>query len=443
MPSQRRSSYIFALSGVGAVQPNFDTAMPDAALNTAWTITSDTLPGVEEELQRTLDCTGQDLIGLELIRRVARWNFDFEADPTLIAPAVAYLAGAAGAPTGTPANQVFTVTIVGTGGTFFFRLPVGSRMKDAAPLPYNPAASDIKRVLENLTAIGRGQLVVTSLGGGAFTVEVAGNLARGSLGALTADDTALTGPGAGVTVEETTPAVQRAHGITRTNGVQPPPWSAIVGSKTSGRALRKWFSLVADSLRIGGGRANPRLTASMGVGGSAEKKYAGGGYVLPACQIYRAARFLDCDLIIDGVSYQANNLWRAFELRASNGLILDEDAQTDQDEDIHRAERADQRPFVIDATILGEEGDDLHALAESRGEVEVSLRVGRSGLNTTFDAPKAVVSLRNPAVVFDGTARRSALALTIEPELIPGDSTTPWTATANVGQSATLLTPAV
>lgn len=444
MPTQRRRSYKFAMSGVGAVQPNFDTPMPDAALNTAWNITSDTLPAVEEELTRNLDCTQQDLTGVELQRRFASWGFDFEADPAMLAPAVAYLAGVAAAPTGSPRNQQFTLTRANaTGGSFFLNLPVGTRLKPTAPIPYNFTAADLKRALENLTAIGRGQLTVTDLTGGVFLIEVGGNLQRGSLGALAADVTALLGVGASVTVPETQTAIQRAHAISRTNGDQPPAWSAIIGSETSTRALRKWISLVLNSLRIGGGRNQPRVTASATVNGSAEPHYAAAGFVLPVCQIYRAIRFLDCALIIDGVNYQANNLWRRFELRAANNLITDEDANTDQDEDIHRAERADQRSFIVDADISGEEGDDLHSAAETKAEVPVSLRLGRLGNNITFNFPKALLSLRGGARVnFDGTARRSVIPLQIEPELIPGDATTPWTATAYVGQSATLLTPA-
>jgi hypothetical protein len=442
MPSNRRRTYKFAMSGVGAVQPDFDTPMTDASLDTAWNITSDTLPTVEEELTRILDCTQQDLTGVELQRRFARWNFDFEPDPAMLAPAVAYLAGVAATPTGTPRNQVFTLTIANaTGGTFKLLLAVGSRLKETAPIPYNFDAATLKRALENLTAIGRGQLTVTSSGGGVFPITVAGNLARGSLGAITSDVSALVGVGASVAVPETQTAIQRAHAIHRLTGDQPPPWSAVIGSENSTAALRKWVSLVTDSLRMGGGRNAPRLTASMGVAGSAEPHFAAAGFVLPACQIYRAARFLDCDLIIDGVSYQDANRWRAFELRAGNNLITDEDANTDRDEDIHRAERGDVRAFAIDATILGDESDDLHEAARFRSEVPVSLRVGRSGNNITFTLPKALLSLRSPDIVFDGSARRSAIALTIEPELIPGDSSTPWTAVANVNQSQTLLTP--
>jgi hypothetical protein len=430
------------MSGVGAVQPDFDTPMPDAALNVAWNVTSDTLPSVEEELTRILDCTQQDLTGVELQRRFARWGFDFETDPAMLAPAVAYLAGVAGTPTGTPRNQIYTLTIAGaTSGTFKLLLAVGGRLKETAPIPYNFTAADLKRALENLTAIGRGQLTVIDTGGGAFTVEVGGNLQRGTLGAITSNVTGLNG-GATVAVAVTQTAIQRAHAISRTTGDQPPAWSAIIGSEASAYALRKWISLVLDSLRIGGGRATPRLTASATVAGSAEPHYAAAGYVLPVCQIYRAVRFLDCELIIDGVNYQTSNLWRNFELRAGNNLITDEDANTDRDEDIHRAERGDVRSFVIDADIAGEEGDTLHEMARFRSEVAASLRIGRSGNNVTFTIPKALVSLRGGGIGFDGSARRSTIQLQLEPELIPGDSSTPWSAVANVGQSATLLTPA-
>jgi hypothetical protein len=441
LPSQRRSSYIFALNGAGAVQPNFDTPMPDASFDTAWDVSSDTLPGVEEEIARILDCTQQDLVALELLRRVMRWSVDFQADPVMLAIAVAYIESVAGAPTGPPRNQIQTIVIAGaTSGTFRLQLMVGGYAKLTPPIPYNPTIADVKRAVESLTAIGRGQTVVANPSGTTFTVEIAGNLARATLPAMTSIITNLNG-GASVGVSITQTAIQRAHAISRIAGYQPVAFGVMTGSKTSTRERRKWSGVVADSLRVGGGRATPRLTATLGVAGNADVGYADPSYTLPNCQIYRAARFLDCDLIIDGVSYQDNNLWRSFELRRNNGLIVDEDAQTSRDEDIHRAERADNRTLVIDASILGEEGDDIYEMAKYRQEVPVSLRVGRSGRNIVWTAPKAVLSLRNPSLSPDGTARRGAIQLSIEPELIPGDATTPYTIVANVEQSATLLTP--
>jgi hypothetical protein len=142
------------------------------------------------------------------------------------------------------------------------------------------------------------------------------------------------------------------------------------------------------------------------------------------------------------VDYALNNTLRDFEVSLSNGLIVDDDAYTAQDEDIHRAERADQRVMTINAGILGEHNDVIYDLAASLGEVPVSLRVGRSGNGILFNLPKGSVSLRNPELAYDGTAKRSKIQIQIEPELVPGDSTTPFTVDALVGISSTLLTVA-
>lgn len=440
MPSQRRSSYKFAFSGAGGVQADFDTPMPDASLDTAWDVSSDTLPGVEDEVDRILDCTQQDLVALELLRRVMRWSVDFQADPVMLAIAVAYIESVAGTPTGTPRNQRQDIVIAGaTSGTFRARMLIGAYIKETPPIPFAPTIADVKRAVESLTAVGRGNTVVTNPVAGTFRVEMAGNLARASMPVMTANIAGLNG-GASVTITENQTAIQRAHAISRIAGYQPVAFNVMTGSTTSTRPRRKWTA-VGDSLRIGGGRATPRLTASLGVAGSADVRYADPSYVLPACQIYRAARFLDGDLILDGVSYQDSNLWRSFELRRANGLIVDEDAQTSRDEDIHRAERADARTLAVDLSILGEEGDDIYEMAFYRQEVAGSLRIGRSGRNLFLNVPKGVLSLRNPAIVPDGTARRSAIQLSYEPELIPGDASTPYTWTANVENSATLLTP--
>jgi hypothetical protein len=248
VPDQRRSSYIFAFSGSGAVQPDFDTPMPDAAFDTAWNVTSDTLPGVEEEIARILDCTQQDLVALELLRRVMRWSVDFEADPKMLAPAIAYIESVAGAPTGTPRNQRQQIVITATSGTFRAQMMIGGYAKLTPPIPYNPTIADVKRAVESLTAVGRGNTIVTNPTGSTFVVEFTGNLARASMPLMTAITTNLN-VGATVAITVTQTAIQRAHAISRIAGYQPVAFGAITGSKTSTRERRKWSSIVAAAHR--------------------------------------------------------------------------------------------------------------------------------------------------------------------------------------------------
>lgn len=434
MTTRRRAELVTALSGTGAIQVDFDTPRAESVLDTAWPMTSDSYPNVAQEIDRILSCDQQDLTAKELMRRITRFDMDYDADPTLMAIHLAYLMGVAAAPVGAPANEVQTLTRVGTGGTLRVGIPVGAFTKYTPQLAWNISAADLKTALENLNVIGRGNVTV-GLVGADYTITFVNNLANADMPLLVLDTALLTG---GVhTIVQTTAGVQRRHALSRISGFQPPAYGFAAGFRNSDKRLRLHKSAVADTFRASGSAAQPRVTVNWGMIASGEVSLVTPAYVVPVCQIFRPARFRDTVLIIDGVDY--SSLLKDFEVSASNGLITDDDAYTAQDEDIHRAERADQRSLVINAGILGEHGDAIHALAEALGEVPVTLRIGRSGKNVTFNVPKGSVSLRDPVLGYDGTAKRSKVNIMIEPELIPGDATTPFTVDAYVPITATLL----
>lgn len=437
MTTRRRAELVTALSGVAAIQTNFDTPRLESVLDTAWPMTSDSYANKIQEIDRILSCDQQDLTGKEVIRRIVRFDMDYDADPTLMAIHLALTMGVAAAPTGTPANEVQTLTKVGTGGTFRIGVPVGAFTKYTPNLPAAPTAAQLKTALENINRIGRGNVTVSLLVND-YTITFVNNLANADMPLLVLDTALLTG---GVhTIVQTTPGVQRKHGLSRITGFQPPAFGFATGFRNSDKKMRLFKSAVSDTFRVSGSAGQPRVTVNWGMVASAEDSLVSDAYVAPVCQIFKPARFRDTVLVIDGVDY--SGLLKDFEVSASNGLITDDDAYTAQDEDIHRAERADQRPFTINAGILGEHGDVIHELAEALGEVPVTMRIGRSGKNLTLNLPKGSVSLRDPVIGYDGTAKRSKINIQIEPELIPGDATTPYTVDGYVPISATLLASA-
>jgi len=438
MTDRRRADLVTAFSGIAGIQANFDTPMPEAALDTAWPVTSDSYPNVSQQLDRILDCSQQDLVAKEVIRRLVKFDFDYDADPRLMAVHMAYIMGVAAAPTGTPANEVQTITSTATGGSAKVGVVVGSVTKYTPLLAFNVSAADLKTALENLNFIGRGNTTVT-LVGGVYTITFTNNHANDDIPQLVVVGNGTTLTGGTWTPATTTPGVQRDHHLTRIAGFQPPAYGAAVGFRTSNKLMKFFKSGVADTFRATGSHVQPRVNVNWAMVASGEPALVSSAYVPPACQVYRPARFRDTSLVIDGVDYALTNLLRDFEVTVSNGTITDDDAYTSQDEDIHRAERADQRSLVINAGILGEHGDVIHALAESLGEVAVTMRLGRTGNGMIFNIPKGSVSLRDPVLAYDGTAKRSKVQIAIEPELIPGDATTPFTVDAMVGISSTLL----
>lgn len=439
MADRRRADLVVAFSGIAGIQANFDTPMPEASLDTAWSVTSDTYPYVSQELDRILDCSQQDLVAKEVVRRIMRFDLDYDSDPRLMAIHLAYLMGVAAAPTGTPANEQQTITSTATGGTGKIGVPVGSVTKYTPPLAFNVTAADMKTALENINFIGKGNVTVTLLAG-VYTITFTNNHANDNMPQLVGHaDNATTLTGGTWTFATTVPGVQRDSHLTRISGFQPPAYSTAVGFRNSNKRMRFFKSVVADTMRITGAHNQPRINVNWGMAGSGEVTNVSAGYTVPSCQIYRPARFRDTSLVIDGVDYALNNLLRDFELTIGNGLITDDDAYTAQDEDIHRAERADQRTWQLNLGILGEHNDTIYDMAASLAEVPATFRIGRTGNGLIFNIPKLSLALRDPELAYDGTAKRSKIQIVAEPELIPGDATTPWTADAMVGISSTLL----
>src|SRR5437868_1122994 len=103
MTSRRRAELVLAFPNHGQRQADFETVMSESVITKAWAMTSDSYPGIDREIDRLLNCTLERLVQKELLRRIMRFNFDFEANGQLIALLEAYKMGVAAAPTGTQA----------------------------------------------------------------------------------------------------------------------------------------------------------------------------------------------------------------------------------------------------------------------------------------------------------------------------------------------------
>jgi hypothetical protein len=107
--------------------------------------------------------------------------------------------------TGTPTNEVQTVTITGTptGGTF--TLTFNGRTTTA--IAYNAASSAVQTALQALSSIGAGNATVTGSAGGPYTVTFTGGLAATNVPPMTATAALTGGTTPGVTIATPTPGV--------------------------------------------------------------------------------------------------------------------------------------------------------------------------------------------------------------------------------------------
>jgi len=102
---------------------------------------------------------------------------------------------------GSPVNEVQTVTLTGTpsGGTFTLTYDG----QTTGTIAYNASAATVTNALEALSNIGSGDVAVTGSAGGPWTVTFTGALAGTNVPQMTADGSSLTG-GSGETLNVTT-----------------------------------------------------------------------------------------------------------------------------------------------------------------------------------------------------------------------------------------------
>ncbi|MGI8996773.1 MAG: hypothetical protein ACR2GW_08910, partial [Pyrinomonadaceae bacterium] len=277
MGSFKRERLVLAYSPTWKRQTNFETPMALSELTAAFALLNKRWPGTNLTLEDVRGCTGRHLVDRILTSRVMSWGGEFNVGPTLLAGAAALLYGTAAAPTGTPADEVQTITVTATGGTFTIAFTFEGLTETTPALAFNATAAVVKAALENLRSIKPGNVTV-ALSGGVYTVTFVGDLAKANVPALVVDGAALTGGTA--TVATTTSGVQRAHAITRMTADQGPAISFVVGFEGQPDTYVRYKSAVAADLNVTAERRQI-VRATLSLRGSAEVE-AVPSFVMPA-----------------------------------------------------------------------------------------------------------------------------------------------------------------
>src|SRR5688500_17175792 len=105
----RKINQFLAVSGIGKKQSAFGSFMADADLDTKENCSIE--HDLEIEYGQELNCEQRDLIGEPVERRLRRFRFVFNnPTPQTIFRWICYKEGSVTAPTGTPADEVQTLT---------------------------------------------------------------------------------------------------------------------------------------------------------------------------------------------------------------------------------------------------------------------------------------------------------------------------------------------
>lgn len=431
MTQRRASQLAIAFSPIWKRQAVWDTPLDAADLTKSFPATSRNYIDIGDTTEDIDDCTGEDLLFELLTGREARLNVDMDFDPDTFAGIVAMAAGVASAPSG-GTNEVQTETVSATGGSRTLTVQTGTNTQTTAPIAYNANAAAIQAALEALSNVGAGDIVVA--GSGPYTYTFSAALQKQNVDPIVVNTHNLTGGSS--TIVTTTPGVGRLHAISRLgNGQYTLPITTMyVGFRGSTEQPVIFKNVAVNSFRVRSA-SREKVTASIEFIGSGDLEFAT-GFTMPECQDILPIRFGDCKAKIAGTDYIAASLTREFEYYFQNNINPKFDGQGIY---ATRHERADKRPSQFNFWILGEPGDDLYDLANSRSAFDVELQLGPDGRCVNCIAPSALVKLAPTPIRFGGDPAESELAIQARPRKVIGDATTPSNYTANIATSATLI----
>jgi hypothetical protein len=137
-----------AFSGIGMIQVDKDTPLADADIDTRHKCQITLEDVITRRDDR--DCEDVDLTGQPILTRYRRVRLSYPAiTPQLLAFWLAYYLGAASAPTGSPQNEIQTLSRSGTvsSGYFTLALTLEGRTATTTPLAWNATATEIENAL--------------------------------------------------------------------------------------------------------------------------------------------------------------------------------------------------------------------------------------------------------------------------------------------------------
>lgn len=409
---QRLIQQFMAMSGSGKIQTAMDAPMGNSLLDTRdkCEIT------VEDVVQRRtiLDCEGRDIDDEIIDSRLKRFTFAYTSvTPQILARWAGYFFGASAAPTGTPANEIQTLTLLLTvsGGTFTLLLTLEGRTGVTQPIAYNATAAQIAAALVKVGAsIGNllkvGDVLVTGDWTAGIVIEFLARLRKADLPLLVVNNSAITGGGT-IVVANTTAGAQKYHAVTRSSSDVKPKFSFALGFKTGGLATEKYYNAVCatfDPVLNRGGDVS--LTVSVLCNYEPDEV---AGFTVPPCINYTPLKTSECRV-------QINSAWETLDV-FSQQMTLNDSVPVDADTfgfdsiDPENFERGDNPAYSIAAQVFGVPSDLLGVLVKNESKAAYITHFGFPGNRFSLIAPNTKLKPQTNSRQFAGARNRSVIAL--------------------------------
>lgn len=410
MPNTREElvNRFVAFSGQGKVQSAIGTAQPNADIDTR-----DKCVITREEVitrRDVRDCRNQDLTDSQIITRMARYTLNYaEVTPQILARWFALFTGASAAPTGTPANEVQTITVTGDGTIAMTLEGRTATTKTITAAGITAAKLQAALTSSRMFFIHPGDIVVTG-GSSPFTVTFpeTGRLGRANL-------PTMVGTG-GMAIAASANGDQNYHALTRATSRIKKRFSFLLGYEDNTATLEKYADYVCESFQPQGSlSADPSLTVT--ILGPWDFDSLEPTYTVPDCINPSPLRTEDCKLEVNG-AFQTQDL-NSLTNNLNDNVPIDRLSAFPYDGmEVQSLLRGKQPNYTSSASVFGINDAAVYILAENertQAPVDIIQHYGLPGNRFTLIYPNAKVRFQNNREAFVGAVEFAAINLEFVP----------------------------
>jgi hypothetical protein len=422
----RKINAFTAFSGIGKQQSALGTALAPSDIDTR-----DKCEVEERDLKTREDlynCDDVDLVDQPIRTQYKQFRLTYDKPtPQILARFGAYYLGVAAAPTGSPADEVKTLTRSGTvsGGTFTVTFTLEGRTGVSEAIPYNCSTSALQAALYNpAKSIGRlikrGDVVVTGDWTTGMICTFGGRLAKANLPVFTIGNGSITGGGTVVSAE-TVDGANNYHAITRSTDQSKPLFSFATGEKNGVIATRIFHDCVVTDMDLTTtiDQTVVQMVVTISANFNPDKSSS---FSVPACVNPTPLKVFDCRLNVNS-EWQSTDVVNLAANMSDQVQMAAAFAYDDVDFSLE-PQRGDKPTQTFQMEVYGDSDDTLYALAEdeiTQDPVPVLIHYGNPGLRFTINAPDTKIMFQDNPTGFAGPINQSTIKINGTPYGTNGD----------------------